>query len=88
MTYKHTLKASGSQDSAFTTAAGVPGVYFKVEGNAATSRQFYVSDGSRHFLRGALYFDTTPNDDSLSVVNDFLEVDMLHLIETLRWRKD
>jgi gliding motility-associated lipoprotein GldD len=88
MTYKHTLKASGIQDSAFTTAAGVPGVYFKVEGNAATSRQFYVSDGSRHFLRGALYFDTTPNDDSLSVVNDFLEVDMLHLIETLRWRKD
>jgi gliding motility-associated lipoprotein GldD len=88
MTYKHTLKASGIQDSAFTTSAGVAGVYFRVEGNAATSRQFYVSDSIRHFLRGALYFETTPNDDSLSVVNDFLEADMLHLIETLRWRRD
>jgi gliding motility-associated lipoprotein GldD len=66
----------------------VAGVYFRVEGNAATSRQFYVSDSIRHFLRGALYFETTPNDDSLSVVNDFLEADMLHLIETLRWRRD
>lgn len=86
MTFKHTTKASGISDSLFRTANGVSGAYFRVEGNAATARQFYATDSTRHFLRGALYFDTTPNEDSLSVVNAFLEADMRHLIETLRWQ--
>jgi gliding motility-associated lipoprotein GldD len=58
-----------------------------VEGNAATSRQFYVTDSVHHFLRGALYFNSAPNADSLSIVNDFLETDMRHMIETLKWKK-
>jgi gliding motility-associated lipoprotein GldD len=86
MTFKHSLKASGISDSAFITENSVPGIYFVVEGNAATSRQFYVTDSTRHFMRGALYFDTAPNSDSLSIVNDFLEEDMRHLIRTLRWK--
>ena len=86
MTFKHTPKASGIGDSVFRTGAGVSGVYFRLEGDAATSRQFFVTDSVRHFLRGALYFDSSPNSDSLSIVNDFLEQDMLHLINTLRWR--
>ena len=87
MTFKHTSKASGISDSIFRTSYGVSGAYFRVEGNAATARQFYVTDSTRHFLRGALYFDSTPKEDSLSVVNDFLEADMKHLIETLRWQQ-
>jgi gliding motility-associated lipoprotein GldD len=86
MTFKHSLKASGIQDSAFRSANGIQGVYFNVEGNAATSRQFFVTDSSRHFLRGALYFDAAPNSDSLGIVNDFLEQDMKHLIQTLKWK--
>jgi len=49
MTMKHTVKASGINDAPFTTANGIAGMYFKVEGNAATSRQFYVTDSIRHF---------------------------------------
>ena len=86
MTFKHSLKASGIVDSAFRTANGIQGVYFNVEGNAATSRQFFMTDSSHHFLRGALYFDAAPNSDSLSIVNDFLEQDMKHFISTLRWK--
>lgn len=86
MTFKHSLKASGIEDSAFRTPNGISGVYFNVEGNAATSRQFFLTDSTKHFLRGALYFDTAPNADSLAVVNDFLEKDMTHLINTLKWR--
>lgn len=86
MTFKHSVKANGIQDSVFRTANGIQGVYFKVEGNAATSRQFYLTDSVRHFLRGALYFDAAPNADSLGIVNDFLEQDMKHLISTLRWK--
>lgn len=86
MTYKHTYKASSIEDSLISTPLGVHGVFFNVGGNAATAKQFFVSDSTRHFLRGALYFDTTPNADSLGIVNSFLQEDMNHLINTLRWK--
>lgn len=87
MTYKHTSKASEISDSLMRTPMGLTGMFFRVGGNAATARQFYVTDSVKHFLRGALYFDATPNEDSLAVVNDFLQEDMKHLINTLRWKK-
>ena len=68
------------------TPNGVTGVFFNVGGNAATGRQFYLTDTTRHFLRGALYFDATPNEDSLSVVNRFLVEDMRHLINSFKWK--
>jgi gliding motility-associated lipoprotein GldD len=86
LTYKHSTKATGIKDSLIRTPNGITGIFFKVGGNAATARQFFVTDSTTHFLRGALYFDSTPNADSLSVVNDFLEEDMKHLINTLRWK--
>lgn len=86
MTYKHTPKATEITDSAMRTSNGLQGVFFHVGGNAATAKQFFLSDSSKHFLRGALYFDTTPNEDSLSVVNDFLQEDLKHLINTLKWK--
>ena len=86
MSYKHSYKASSIDDSVMRTPLGVSGIFFTVGGNAATAKQFYVSDSVKHFLRGALYFDTTPNEDSLGIVNQFLQEDMKHLINTLRWK--
>lgn len=86
LTYKHSTKATAIRDSLMRTPNGISGVFFSVGGNAATAKQFFVTDSTKHFLRGALYFDATPNADSLSVVNDFLAVDMKHLINTLRWK--
>ena len=87
LTYKHTVKASGIVDSMFITNTGSSGVYFYVAGDAATSRQFYISDTATHFIRGALYFNAAPNSDSLSIVSDFLNADMKHLINTFKWKK-
>ena len=86
MTYKHSTKATEIVDSPIHTPNGVGGVFFTVGGNAATAKQFFITDTTKHFLRGALYFDASPNADSLSVVNDFLQDDMKHLINTFRWR--
>ena len=87
MTYKHSIKASGIVDSFFVNSQGSSGVYFYVAGEAATSKQFYLTDTVKHFLRGALYFEATPNADSISVVSEFLEKDIKHLINTLKWKK-
>ncbi len=86
LTYKHSYKASSIDDKPFTNPNGIEGVYFNIGGNAATANQFLATDSIKHFLRGALYFDATPNEDSLGVVNRFLEEDMKHMINTLKWR--
>jgi gliding motility-associated lipoprotein GldD len=87
MSYKqHTNVASAIQRQPFTTPNGLGGVYFTLRGNAATANQFFVTDSTKHFLRGALYFAATPNADSLQPVNDFLKKDLWRLINTLRWR--
>ena len=86
MTFKHTSKASSIDQTPIQTTNGIGGMYFSVGGNAATAHQFFVTDTTRNFLRGALYFDTAPNEDSLKPVNDFLQEDMVHLINTFRWR--
>jgi len=86
LTYKHTAKATDIKDSLMVTPEGISGIFFKVGGNAATGRQFFLTDSVRNFVRGALYFDATPNADSLNIVNDFLEEDMRHLINTFKWK--
>ena len=52
----------------------------------ATTYQFWATDSVHNFLRGALYLDRTPNNDSLAPVIDYIQTDIDHLIETLRWR--
>ena len=86
ITYKHSVKASSIEDSAFVTPHGIGGVFFSVGGNAATGKQFFATDTTKHFLRGALYFNATPNEDSLRIVYDFLQQDMMHMINTLEWK--
>ncbi|MEO9052742.1 MAG: hypothetical protein ABI280_13160 [Ginsengibacter sp.] len=86
LTYKNDIKAYSIQDSVIHTANNVSGIFFKLLGNVATANQFFLSDTTSHFLRGALYFDATPNEDSLLPVNVFLQKDMKHLINTLKWR--
>lgn len=86
MTNKHTMKASAIEDSLIVTPNHVHGMFFKVEGDVATANQFFLTDSTKNFLRGALYFDATPNEDSLRPVNNFLVQDMQHLINTFKWK--
>ena len=86
MTNKHTIKAYSIDDSLIVNPYNVHGVFFKVGGNVATANQFFLTDSTKHFLRGALYFDATPNEDSLGIVNRFLIEDVKHLINSFRWK--
>ena len=82
----HSAKASSKEDSLISTPNKVHGMLFELGGNVATANQFFLTDSTKHFFRGALYFDASPNEDSLKVVNDFLLQDMRHLISTLKWK--
>lgn len=54
--------------------------------DVATPFQFWVSDSTHHFLRGSLYFNFPPNNDSIQPVIEFLRNDLLELVNTLEWK--
>jgi gliding motility-associated lipoprotein GldD len=86
LTNKHSQKAYSIDDSLMVTPNGITGMFFKVGGDVATSYQFFLTDSTRNFIRGALYFEATPNQDSMAPVNNFVAADMRHLINTFRWK--
>jgi gliding motility-associated lipoprotein GldD len=88
LTNKNNVVASSIVDSLMLTPNKILGVFFKVGGNAATANQFFLSDTTKNFIRGALYFNTTPNADSIKPVQDFLRKDVEHLINSFKWRNN
>lgn len=84
---KHQVKATGLEETVIMRdSAKVYGLLFDISGNTASSLQFYLTDSTRHFMRGSLYFNSVPNIDSLQIVVDYLRKDILHMINTFRWK--
>lgn len=87
MAQKHNLKANYIDEYVVDRPKSrVHGVVFQIEGPAASAYQFFMTDSTRHFLRGALYFNTQSRPDSLAPVVDFMKQDVDRLIETLEWK--
>ncbi len=87
LAYEHTSMASGIGEKVFSDPESeVYGVVYNIQGEAATNIQFFMTDSTSHFLRGVLYFYAEPNVDSLQPVNDFMQDEIIHLIETLQWK--
>jgi gliding motility-associated lipoprotein GldD len=83
---KHDVRADYINTPQFKTRNGLSGVFYNVGGNAASAYQFFITDKTKHFLRGALYFNVPPNADSLMPATEFLKKDMEQLVETLRFK--
>lgn len=85
----HQQKATGIREKEYCyPEAKVYGMVFEIKGSGvASTYQFYVTDSSKHFVRGALYFETAPNNDSLAPVIDFVKQDIDHLIGSFQWKK-
>jgi len=85
---KHIPKASAINDSLILDRERkLYGLVYQIEGmGAASPCQFFVTDSTDHFVRGALYFDVVPNNDSLAPVIDFLQKDIEHLLSTFIWK--
>lgn len=88
LVYKHTVRADAIIEKPYANAeANVYGILYQITGNAATPIQFILTDSTKHFLRGALYFNAVPNADSIAPVSAFIEKDLMQLVESLRWKK-
>ena len=88
MAFKHIPKASAIDNRLIINEESrVFGLIYEISGSGAASPyQFFVTDSVTHFLRGALYFNMVPNNDSLAPVIDFLKQDIEHLIQSFEWK--
>lgn len=85
--FKHTVKAQAiDQKEINYPDRKVYGMYFSIEGNTASSVQFYLTDSTHHYFRGALYFYERPHYDSIQPVINFIKTDIDRIIHTLKWK--
>ena len=88
MVVKHLQKANGVRDSLIINEEHqVYGLFIEMDGKGvATPMQFYLTDSTRNFVRGALYFNFQPNNDSMQPVINFIRQDIDHLFNTFEWK--
>ncbi len=87
LTYEHQVKASQIKSTIINRPNDrVYGLSYDLDGNVASAYQFYLTDSTSHFVRGSLYFETRPNVDSIQPVLDYVKKDIVHLIESFRWK--
>lgn len=88
LTYKHVVKADDIVEQPFLNKKdNVYGMFYAVNGNAATNAQFYVTDSTRYFVDCSVYFYAKPNFDSIMPAASYVRNDMQAMMESFRWKK-
>lgn len=83
---QHTIKADVIEGDIYTNDFHKTyGMFYEVDGDAASQAQFYLTDSTDHFLTGSVYFQSLPNFDSIVPAAEYLKTDMRHLMESLQW---
>jgi gliding motility-associated lipoprotein GldD len=86
LSMKHHIRAHAIDNEIIRTPHGIKATIVTLAGPVPTPFQFYTTDSSRHFLRGALYFSTSLENDYLAPIIDFIKIDMMHMLHTLQWK--
>ena len=82
---KHQIKASAIKETIIKTPNNKKATIIELSGEVPTQFQFHITDSTQHFLRGALYFNTATKNDSLAPIIDYIKIDIIHLINSLKW---
>jgi gliding motility-associated lipoprotein GldD len=88
LTYEHVIRADDILEQPYINLEKrVFGMFYQVDGNAATNTQFYVTDSTKNFVTGSVYFYAKPNFDSIMPASSYIKNDVQNLIESLKWKK-
>jgi len=88
LTYQHVIKADDILEQPYINSEKrVFGMFYQVDGNAATNTQFYVTDSTKNFVTGSVYFYAKPNFDSIMPAASYIKNDVQNLMESLKWKK-
>ncbi|MCC7050454.1 MAG: gliding motility lipoprotein GldD [Bacteroidia bacterium] len=87
LAYKHTSKAQYiNEKQIYIPQKKISGILYEIGGNAASNCQFFITDSTHHFVRGALYFNNVPNADSIAPVLNYIQKDIFQLMESIEWK--
>jgi gliding motility-associated lipoprotein GldD len=86
LTSKHQIKAYAIDEAIIQTPSGKTAIINEIEGEVPSQFQFTVTDSTDNFLRGALYFNTKVQNDSLAPAIDYMKKEIMHMINTLEWK--
>lgn len=87
LAYKHTQIAEAIRETQFSNPSrSTYGLIYEIIGNTASPIQFFVTDNTKNFIRGSLYFNCKPNKDSLSPVINYIHKDIIRLMESIEWQ--
>lgn len=86
LTSKHQIKAYSIDELITPTTTGKTAVVAELTGDVPSQFQFFTTDSTENFLRGALYFRTATKNDSLKPAIDFIKADILHMLNTMEWK--
>ncbi|MGH2667214.1 gliding motility lipoprotein GldD [Flavobacterium sp.] len=87
LTYEHVIKADGISEQPYVNKfKNSYGMFYEVGGNAASQSQFYLTDSTKHFLVGSVYFYAKPNFDSVLPAAEYVKNDLRVLMESLKWK--
>lgn len=84
---RHNIKAYAIEQRTIKLKSGLEASLIDLSGEVPSQVQFVTTDSTTHFLRGALYFNTATQNDSLQPIIQYIREDMLHLLNTLKWRR-
>lgn len=89
LTYEHVRKADDIiEEKYINNKQNAYGMFYDVKGNAASQSQFYITDSTKHFLTGSIYFNAKPNYDSIYPAAIYLKNDIRHLMESVKWDEE
>jgi len=87
LTSKHQIKAYAIDEVITRNPKGHTAVVVELDGEVPSQMQFTITDSTKNFLRGALYFNTKVQNDSLKPAIEYMKKDIMHLINTFDWKK-
>ena len=86
--FKHTVKATAIDEGVISyPERKIYGIYYAIDGNTASSVQFFLTDSTKNYVRGALYFNEQPRLDSIQPVLDFIKKDIDVMIRSFKWKQ-
>ncbi len=86
LTAKHQIKAYSIDEAITRSPTGVTAVIAELDGEVPSQFQFTITDSTKNFMRGALYFNTKVQNDSLAPAIEYMKRDMMQVINTFSWK--
>lgn len=83
LAYQHSVVATGITEKLYINdLARVYGILYDIKGDVASPLQMAITDSLNYFFNASLYFNATPNADSIAPVLDYIRKDVLRLMES------